>query len=136
MLSHNDLKTIALLDSDSAGDKAAQQDTVINALGTKNILRTKDFLSREIQNSEIEDIIRETLSKIFQKIFDTQIDVNDVSSNKAIIDIFKNADSQFSKFKLSKAFLNWARENSSKDLSEEEVKNCEKLIETINRRLK
>lgn len=136
MLSNNDLKTVALLDSDSAGDKTAQQETVVHALGAKNILRTKEFLSREIRNSEIEDIIRETLASIFSAEYAIQITDEELASDKAIIDIFKKHDSKFSKFKLSKAFLNWAREHSAKDLTQEEITNCEKLIDTINRRLK
>lgn len=136
MLSNNDLKTVALLDSDSAGDKTAQQETVVHALGAKNILRTKEFLSREIKNSEIEDIIRETLASIFFAEYDIQITAEELASDKAIVDIFKKNATKFSKLKLSRSFLNWAREHSSKDLAQEEIKNCEKLIDTINRRLK
>lgn len=136
MLSNNDLKSVALLDSDSAGDKAAQQEVVVHALGTKNILRTKEFLSREIKNSEIEDVIRETLASIFFTEYAIQITAEELASDKTIVDIFKKHDSKFSKFKLSKAFLHWAREHSSKDLTQEEIQNCEKLIDTINRRLK
>lgn len=136
MLSNNDLKSVALLDSDLAGDKAAQQEVVVHALGTKNIFRTKEFLSREIKNSEIEDIIRETLASIFFTEYAIQINSEDLASEKAVVDIFKKADPKFSKFKLSKAFLNWAREHSSKDLTQDEIRNCEKLLESINRRLK
>lgn len=136
MLSNNDLKTVALLDSDTAGEKAATQETVIHSLGAKNILRTKEFLSREIKNSEIEDIIRETLAKIFQDEYEIELNVADLESDKAIVDIFKIAVKDFSKFKLSKAFLKWAREHSLSDLTDQEIQNCTKLIETINKRLK
>ena len=136
MLSNNSLKTVALLDSDSAGDKAAQQDTVIHSLGAKNILRTKEFLDREIKNSEIEDIIRETLAEIFKFEYGTEITTEELESDKPIIDIFKRSTQDFSKFKLSKAFLHWAREHSSSDLQSNEAENCKKLIETINRKLK
>ena len=136
MLSNNSLKTVALLDSDSAGDKAAQQDTVIHSLGAKNILRTKEFLDREIKNSEIEDIIRETFSEIFKFEYGTEITTEELESDKPIIDIFKRSTQDFSKFKLSKAFLHWAREHSSSDLQSNEAENCKKLIETINRKLK
>lgn len=136
MLSNNDLKTVALLDSDTAGEKAATQETVINSLGAKNILRTKEFLNREIKNSEIEDIIRETLAKIFHSEYGIEITVEDLTSDKAIVDIFKRASKDFSKFKLSKAFLAWAREHNSNDLVPEEAQNSQKLIDTINRRLK
>jgi predicted ATP-dependent endonuclease of OLD family len=136
MLSNNNLKTVALLDSDSAGDKAAQQDTVIHALGAKNILRTKEFLDREIKNSEIEDIIRETLAEIFKSEYDTEVTTEELNSDKPIIDIFKRSTQNFSKFKLSKAFLSWAREHTSNDLQSNEAENCQKLIETINRKLR
>ena len=136
MLSNNDLKSVALLDSDNAGDKAAEQETVIHSLGAKNILRTKEFLTREIKNSEIEDIIRETLAKIFHSEYGIEITAEDLASDKAIVDIFKKASKDFSKFKLSKAFFAWAREHNSSDLVPEEAQNSQKLIDTINRRLK
>src|SRR5690606_28416233 len=104
--------------------------------GAKNILRTKEFLTREIKNSEIEDIIRETLAKIFHSEYGIEITAEDLASDKAIVDIFKKASKDFSKFKLSKAFFAWAREHNSSDLVPEEAQNSQKLIDTINRRLK
>ncbi|MBX3629615.1 MAG: AAA family ATPase [Nitrosomonas sp.] len=59
---HN-LKVASLLDSDSAGDQAAQQETLVHTLGNKNILRTKDYCS--IQKAEIEDLLR-VCSKSFK----------------------------------------------------------------------
>lgn len=136
MLSNNSLKTVALLDSDSAGDKAAQQDTVIHSLGAKNILRTKEFLDREIKNSEIEDIIRHTLSEIFEVEYGTKISTEDIESDQPIVEIFKKSIKEFSKFKISKAFLRWAKEHNSNDLTDDELQNCVKLIDTINKKLK
>ncbi len=136
MLSNNDLKTVALLDSDNAGDKAATQDTVIHSLGAKNILRTQEFLNRDVINSEIEDLIRVTLAKIFHNECGIEISSEELDSNKPIIDIFKRNNKELSKFQLSKAFLRWAREHDSSDLTDEEVQNCQKLIDTINRKLK
>lgn len=136
MLSNNELKAVALLDSDSAGDRSAMQDTVIHSLGAKNILRTKEFLNREINNSEIEDLIRETLAKIFQLECGIEISAEDLASNKPIVDIFKRNNKELTKLQLSKAFLRWAREHSANDLTEEELQNCRKLIDTINKKLK
>ncbi|MDV7495561.1 AAA family ATPase [Acinetobacter baumannii] len=136
MLGNNDLKTVALLDSDAAGDKAAEQDTVIHSLGAKNILRTKEFLQKEIKNSEIEDIIRETLAQIFTAKYQIDISEEDKNSDKAIVDIFKKLKKDFSKAQMAKAFLAWARDHSYHDLSHEEKQNCQKLIEAINKRLK
>lgn len=42
ILRAQNLKVAALLDSDAEGDLAAKQDTLVNALGNKRILRTKD----------------------------------------------------------------------------------------------
>ena len=42
ILHANDLMVAALLDSDAAGDAAAQQETLVHTLGNKRILRTKD----------------------------------------------------------------------------------------------
>lgn len=136
MLSNNDLKTLALLDSDVAGDKAAEQDTVIYSLGAKNILRTKEFLSEEIKNSEIEDIIRETLVNIFKDQYQIDILDEEIKSDKPIVDIFKKTKKDFSKAQLAKAFLSWAKNHSSADLSTAEEVNCKHLIDTINKKLK
>ncbi len=136
MLSNNDLKTLALLDSDTAGNRAAEQDTVIHSLGAKNILRTKEFLSEEIKNSEIEDIIRETLVNIFKDQYQIDILDEEIKSDKPIVDIFKKIKKDFSKAQLAKAFLSWAKNHSSTDLSTAEQVNCKHLIDTINRKLK
>ena len=53
------MKVAALLDSDAAGDQAAQQEHLVHALGNKNILRTKDFCPN-ILKPEIEDLLRDT----------------------------------------------------------------------------
>lgn len=61
ILRAQNLKVAALLDSDAEGDLAAKQDTLVNALGNKRILRTKDVYQGEVAKVEIEDILRETL---------------------------------------------------------------------------
>jgi hypothetical protein len=55
------LKVAALLDSDAAGDNAANQETLAHTLGNKRIPRTKDYLPHRIHVSEIEDTLRDTL---------------------------------------------------------------------------
>ena len=60
ILHAQNLKIAALLDSDAAGDQAAQQENLIHSVGNKNILRTKDFYSK-VNKPEIEDLLRETL---------------------------------------------------------------------------
>ena len=57
-------KVAALLDSDSAGDQAAKQNTLVHTFGNKGILRTKDYIQDEIKAAEVEDLLRETLISV------------------------------------------------------------------------
>jgi predicted ATP-dependent endonuclease of OLD family len=131
---HN-LKVAALLDSDAAGDQAAQQDTLVYALGNKNILRTKDYCG--VPKAEIEDLLRETLVNIANHTFG--IDVTNTAlaqPERSIVSIFSSEIDQFSKYKLAKAYVRWSRENESSALSNTEREQWNKLIEGINKSLK
>lgn len=130
------LKVAALLDSDAAGDQAAQQDNLVHTLGNKNILRTKDFCNG-IPKAEIEDLLRETLIKIVNEEFG--IDTSNAAHqqpNRPIIDLFSNEINDFSKYKLAKAYVRWTRSHEAKDLLEDEKTQWKKLIENINKSLK
>lgn len=132
---HN-LKIAALLDSDAAGDQAANQENLIHTLGNKNILRTKEYCE-DVSKPEIEDLLRETLTSIVKDEY--KIDVKSISDsqpNRAIIDIFAQEVPNFSKYKLAKAFLRWCKVNDSSKLTENEVENWKKFIEKINKVLK
>jgi hypothetical protein len=133
---HN-LKVAALLDSDSAGDQAANADTLVHTLGQKAILRTKDFISNEIKGAEIEDLLRDTLVVIAKKVLGLDV-AKDASAqpNRPIFDILTKANKDFSKYKLAKAFLRWSREHTASDLTDLERAQWSKLIGAINVALK
>lgn len=132
---HN-LKVAALLDSDNAGDQAAQQENLVASLGQKNILRTKDFVSG-IPKAEIEDLIRETLTEIAKAEYSVDVkSISDAHPSRPIIDIFTKEIDGFSKYKLAKAFIRWSKTNDSTKLSSQELSNSKKLLETINKQLK
>jgi hypothetical protein len=131
------LKVAALLDSDVAGDQAAKQDVLVHALGNKGVLRTKDAYSGPVTRPEIEDMLRETL------VICSRSELNwDISSKAAsqparpIIDIFGSEISGFSKYKLAKAFLRWARTHTAADLTPAERSQSAKLIALVNKALK
>lgn len=133
---HN-LKVAALLDSDAAGDRAAQQDTLVAALGNKGILRTKDAYSGSVKKPEIEDLLRETLVMIAKK--DLGLDVSVVAkkqTERPIVDIFSDGQKDFSKYKLAKAFVRWTRDHKAEDLTEAERADWIKLVTKINSALK
>ncbi len=138
ILHAQNLKVVALLDSDSEGDLAAKQDTLVNALGNKKILRTKDAYKGAVTQPEIEDLFRDTIISI------TKENVTWNATQKAaqqktrpIVNILLEvAGKDFSKFKLAKAFLKWSSEHNFCDLTAEEQNNIKLLISHINRALK
>jgi len=138
ILHAQNLKVAALLDSDAEGDMAATQDTLVNALGNKKILRTKDAYTGKVAKVEAEDLFRDTLVVVAKDAFGW--DANNKASQqigRPIVDIMSEvAGNNFSKFKLAKAFLRWSREHTLNDLTEAEQIHCEKLITNINKCLK
>lgn len=130
---HN-LKVAALLDSDTAGNQAAQQDTLVHTLGHKKILRTKDSYNGDVATPEIEDLLRETLVKVASS--ELRWEVNSIAtaqSHRPIVDIFTAEIPNFSKYKLAKAFLRWARVHEASDLTANERAQWTALIGAINK---
>lgn len=141
ILTNNELKAVALLDSDAAGDNAANQEILIEKLQKKNILRTSDFCNKQVKNSAIEDVVRETLAKLYSENFDLKFDINSEDyCSKSIVEILKieshKAKIEFNKYQLAKLFLGWAREHTDADLNSEESEHVKKLLDTIKAKLK
>ena len=55
---------------------------------------------------------------------------------RPIVDIFAAEITDFSKYKLAKVFLRWARAHEASDLTDEECKQWTELIDAINKALK
>lgn len=137
ILHAQNLKVAALLDSDAEGDLAATQDTLVNALGNKRILRTKDAYEGEVARVEIEDMLRETLVTIAKEQLGWDVsEIAQKQPKRPIVDVFTAAiKSDFSKFKLAKAFIRWTKEHTLADLTSNEVRLAETLIAKINKAL-
>ena len=89
ILHANNLKVAALLDSDAAGDAAAQVDTLVHTLGNKNILRTADAYTGAVNHPEIEDLLRDTLIDVAKTDLGWDIAVTaNQQPARPIIDIF------------------------------------------------
>jgi predicted ATP-dependent endonuclease of OLD family len=135
LFAHN-LKVAALLDSDAAGDQAAQQENLVHTLGNKNILRTKDYVS-DVLKPEIEDLLRETLIDIVKSEYGK--DTSAIASSqptRPIIDIFTQEVTDFSKYKLAKAYVKWTRANDASALTNQEQAGWKNLIQQVNKVLK
>ena len=131
------LKVAALLDSDTAGDEAAKQDVLVHTLGNKYILRTKDFYTGVVAKPEIEDMLRKTLVSVAKS--DLGWDVSDLATKRPkqpISNLFTDEVNDFSKYKLSKAFLRWTRDHNAEELTKKEREQWKTLITAINKVLK
>lgn len=137
ILHANKLKVAALLDSDAAGDTAAQQETLVHQLGNKNILRTKDAYGGKAKRPEVEDLLRETLTQIAKDELGWDI-VAKASSQpeRSVIELFNAEVSGFSKYRLAKAYVRWTRDHTAEDLTEDERSSWESLVELINKALR
>ena len=137
ILHAQNLKVAALLDSDAEGEQAAKQDTLVNALGTKRILRTKDAYAGSVANAEIEDMLRETLLAIAkQQLGWDATAIAEAQPSRPIVDVMTSvAKKDFSKYKLAKAFIRWSRDHDLNDLKPHEIKQAEDLFTKINKAL-
>lgn len=137
ILHAQNLKVAALLDSDNAGDQAANQETLIHTLGNKKILRTADFLKDPIAKSEIEDLLRHTLIDLANDSLGWDIKAKAATQKtKSVVKIFEAEITDFSKYKLAKAFVRWTRDNDSSKLTEGEREGLKALITKVNKALK
>lgn len=137
ILHAQNFKVAALLDSDVAGDQAAQQETLIHTLGNKAILRTKDAYSGAVAKPEIEDLLRETLVEVAKNYLGIDIVAEAAAqSGRPIVDLLKSANKDFSKYKLAKAYVQWARDHAASDLAASERDQFKSLIDKINKALR
>lgn len=137
ILHAHQLKVAALLDSDSAGEQAAQQEVLVHTLGNKRILRTKDAYTGPVANPEIEDLLRETLVAV--ALDDLGWDVTAAAASqpgRPVVELFATEVQHFSKYKLAKAFLRWTRDHGAADITADERAAFVKLIDLINKATK
>lgn len=133
---HN-LKVAALLDSDAAGDQAAQQETLVHKLGNKNILRTRDVYAGQVKKPEVEDLLTATLVKIAKEALGWDVEKKAATQPlRPIVEIFEAEIKDFSKYKLAKAYVRWSRDRDASDLQEVERTQWSGLIGKINAALK
>ncbi len=82
-------------------------------------------------------MLRETLVKV--ALDDLGWDATATAAaqdSRPLVDIFAAEIADFSKYRLAKAFLRWAREHEASDLTDEERKHWTALIASINKVLK
>jgi hypothetical protein len=132
------LKVAALLDSDSAGEEAASQDTLVHTLGNKAVLRTKDAYTGTAKHPEIEDLLRETLLTVAKDSLGWDATAQaKAQPARSVVDLLSDlVGSQFSKYHLAKAYVRWTRDHTANDLTADERAQWTSLIENVNKALK
>ncbi|WP_280302316.1 hypothetical protein [Nocardia neocaledoniensis] len=137
LLRSQKLKVAALLDSDQAGDKAAQQDELVHLLTSKQILRTKDYCAGNVARAEIEDLLRDTLVQVAKE--DLGWDVTEMAAmqdSRPAVDILTKEISGFSKYKLAREFVRWLSTHDISDLTIGERTGVTAMFKAVNHALK
>lgn len=136
ILSSQSLKVAALLDSDAAGDQAAEQEALWQLLTSKRILRTGDHITL-VQRAEIEDLLRNSLGVVARD----ECGWDSVSSiaaqaQRPMMEILADEHTGVSKWKLARAFVRWLSVNGLEGLTDEERRAWASLAAAANKALK
>ncbi len=127
ILTSQSLRVAALLDSDAAGDHAAEQEALWQLLTSKRILRTGDHVA-EVKRAEIEDLLRETLGKVAREACGwDSVDAIASQQDRPIMEILAADHENVSKWKLAQAFARWLSENGVDALTETEKRSWSSL---------
>lgn len=136
VLTSQSLDVAALLDSDAAGDQAAEQEELWQLLGQKRILRTGDFVSPAVKRAEIEDLLRFTLTEVAKTEcgWDSEATIN-AQPTRPIVEILTAEHSAFSKWKLARAFVRWLARSGPSPLNRRETSAWANFVEAANKAL-
>lgn len=135
ILTSQDLKVAALLDSDAAGDGAAEQEALWQLLTNKRILRTGDHITG-VQRAEIEDLLRVSLGLVARDEcgWDSVATIA-AQSQRPIMEILADEHTGVSKWKLARAFVRWLATNGADALTGDEQRSWASLVAAANRSL-
>ena len=129
------LRVTALSDSISEMHKR-DQERLINAVGVRHVIRSRDFIDQEISMPTLEDLMRDTLTAVAKS--ELGWDVAQYASTMPNVPILKIFDdrmgNEYSRMKLTKAFMNWARpkKDGFASLTADEQKRFKNLLAEIN----
>jgi predicted ATP-dependent endonuclease of OLD family len=135
ILTSQHLKVAALLDSDAAGDQAAEQEELWQLLSSKRILRTGDHITG-VKRAEIEDLLRTTLAIIARdELGWDSVDTVAKQASRPVMEILGAEHSGVSKWKLARAFVRWLAANGTTALTADERRAWDSLVTAANKAL-
>jgi hypothetical protein len=135
ILTSQDLRVAALLDSDAAGDKAAEQEALWQLLTSKRILRTGDHIA-EVERAEIEDLLRTSLGLVARDECGwDSVSTISAQPRRPIVEILGAEHTGVSKWKLARAFVRWLSSNGIDALTGDEQRAWASLVAAANKAL-
>jgi hypothetical protein len=130
------LDVAALLDSDGAGDLAAQQDALVALLPKKAVLRIADFLTAPVAGAEIEDLFRATLTMVATSLgWDSSATIAAQPTRPLMQILAAEHGKAVSKWKLSRAFMSHIGANGFAALTSDEREGWSRLTSAVNKAL-
>lgn len=135
ILTSQDLKVAALLDSDAAGNKAVEQEALWQLLTSKRILRTGDHVTG-VQRAEIEDLLRVSLGVVARDECGwDSVSTIAAQPQRPIMEILDAEHAGVSKWKLARAFVRWLANSGTHALTDDEQKSWVSLTTAANKAL-
>lgn len=135
ILTSQNLKVAALLDSDAAGDQGAKQEALWQLITRKRILRTGDHIN-EVRGAEIEDLLRNSLGLVARDECGwDSVSTIESQPHRPIMEILCAEHTGVSKWKLARAFVRWLIDNGAQSLTEDEQKSWVSLVTAVNKAL-
>lgn len=135
ILTSQNLRVAALLDSDAAGDKAAEQEALWQLLSSKRILRTGDHVTG-VERAEIEDLLRASLGLVAKDECGwDSVSTIAAQPKRPIMEILAGEHTGVSKWKLARAFVRWLSANGIDALTRDEQRAWASLVGAANKAL-
>lgn len=135
LMNSEGVRLAALLDSDSAGPDAHRQDTLVEVLGDKQVLRSKDAYTGPLATPRIEDLLRDTLLTVGAEL-GWPVGEGSGGGSQSVDRLFSEAaGSDYSPYRLAKAYVRWSRDHVATDLTADERIDWMRLLDRINQAL-
>lgn len=135
LMNSDGVKLAALLDSDAAGPEARHQDTLVEVLGDKQVLRSKDAYSGPLAAPRIEDLLRDTLLTVGTELGWPVADAPGAAVASVDQLFSDSAGPDYSPYRLAKAYVRWTRDHTATDLTADERVSWMRLLDRINQAL-
>ncbi|MDE3085949.1 MAG: AAA family ATPase [Acidobacteriota bacterium] len=128
------LGVAALLDGDVSSELAEQQEALVEKLGDRRVLRTKDVYSGPVGAPRIEELLRETLVTVGKELgWDVTGGAGMDWGGRPVDEVFAAAGGvEFTPYRLAKEYVKWTRDHRASDLAADERIMWMRLIEKVN----